>query len=326
MKQILKTITPVFFLFFLASCLKDKGFENQKYGLNDPSTTRYVNFVKSYERDGNNVVGILTSPVEENYDFFVLNITGERLSTPITVNIAIDNTIITEFNTANGTNYIPLPSANYELPLSFTYPAGVDFLPVQIKLKKGTLDVTKAYSLGVKITGTSDASIKLSTNANKRLISFLIKNKYDGNYGLRIRTVGWAAYGISDNLVGTWPSNGDGTSIFMITSGANTVDFWDEWGFGTYIQPAFTTGNASATGFGATSPRFVFDLTTDKLTDVFNTTPDDGRGRRFSLNPAVTDSRYDPAAKIIYAAYRMHQNGRPDQFIYDTLTFRSQRP
>ena len=143
---------------------------------------------------------------------------------------------------------------------------------------------------------------------------------------MRIRTVGWSAYGISDNLVGTWPSNGDGTSIFMITSGANTVDIWDEWGFGTYIQNAFTTGNAGATGFGATSPRFVFDLATDKLLDVFNTTPNDGRDRRFTLNPAVTDSRYDPATKIIYAAYRMHQIGRPDQFIYDTLTYRSVRP
>lgn len=326
MKQLIKSIAPVFFLFFLASCLKDKGFENQDYGLNDPSSDKFVSFIKSYEKDGNNVVGILTSPVIEDFDFFVLNISGKVLSSPVTVNLAIDNTIITEFNTANGTNYIPLPAATYELPLSVTYPAGVDFLLVKLKLKKATLDVTKAYSLGVKIVGTSDGGIKLSTNGNKRLISFLIKNKYDGNYGMRFRTVGWAAYGISDNLPGTWPSNGDGTSIFMITSGANTVDLWDEWGFGTYIQPAFTAGNASATGFGATSPRFVFDLATDKLIDVFNTTPDDGRGRRFGLNPAITDSRYDPVTKKIFAAYKMFQNGRPDQFIYDTLTFKFDRP
>lgn len=324
--KLFKIVTPVFFLFFLASCLKDKGFENQQYGLNDPSPERYVSFIKSYERDGNNVVGILTSPVVEDYDFFVLNISGQRLTSDVTVNLAIDNSIIAEFNAANGTNYIALPAGTYEVPLSVVYPAGVDFVRVPIKLKKATLDVTKAYALGIKITGTSDPSIKLSTNGNKRLISFLIKNKYDGNYGLRIRTVGWAAYGISDNLVGTWPSNGDGTSIFMITSGANTVDLWDEWGNVTFIQPAFTTGNAGATGFGATAPRFVFDLTTDQLIDVFNTKPDDGRGRRFTLNPAVTDSRYDPVTKKIFAAYRMHQNGRPDQFIYDTLTFKSQRP
>ena len=326
MKLYLKAIASIVLLFSLSSCLKDKGYNDQQYGLNDLNSVRYVSFVQSFERDGNKVTGILTSPVEEDYEFIVLNISGSKTSADITVNLAIDNTIVTAFNTANGTSYLPLPSANYVLPLSITYPAGTDFLPYKLRVKKGGLDVTKAYALGVKIIGTSDPSIKLSTNGNQRMISFLIKNKYDGNYGMRIRTVGWAAYGISDNLVGTWPSNGDGTSIFMITTGANTVDIWDEWGFGTYIQNAFTTGNAGATGFGATRPRFVFDLATDKLLDVFNVIPNDGRDRRFSLNPAVTDSRYDPATKIIYAAYRMHQNGRPDQFIYDTLTYRSVRP
>ena len=325
MKLYLKAIAPILILFSLSSCLKDKGYTNQQYGLNDLNSVRHVSFIKSYEKDGNNVVGILTSPVEESYDYFVLNISGDKTTADVTVNLVIDNTQITEFNAANGTAYLPLPAANYVMPLSITYPAGTDFLPVKIKLKKGGLDVTKAYALGIKIAGTSDPAITLSTNANKRLISFLIKNKYDGNYGMRIRTVGWSAYGISDNQVGTWPSNGDGTSIFMITSGANTVDIWDEWGFGTYIQNAFTTGNAAGTGFGATSPRFVFDLATDKLLDVFNTTPNDGRDRRFTLNPAVTDSRYDPATKIIYAAYRMHQIGRPDQFIYDTLTYTGPR-
>jgi len=43
------------------------------------------------------------------------------------------------------------------------------------------------------------------------------------------------------------------------------------------------------------------------------------------LNPAVTDSRYDPATQTIYAAYEMTQNGRPNQFIYDTLVYRGPR-
>jgi hypothetical protein len=70
---------------------------------------------------------------------------------------------------------------------------------------------------------------------------------------------------------------------------------------------------------------FTFDVATDKLVSVTNTTPDDGRGRAFFLNPAITTSRYDPATKTIYAAYMLKQNGRPDMAIYDTLTFKKLR-
>ena len=56
-----------------------------------------------------------------------------------------------------------------------------------------------------------------------------------------------------------------------------------------------------------------------------NLIPDDGRGRAFAINPAVTDSRYDPATKTIYAAYLMFQNGRPTQYIYDTLVYKGSR-
>ena len=73
--------------------------------------------------------------------------------------------------------------------------------------------------------------------------------------------------------------------------------------------------------FGATSPRFIFDPSTNALVNVVNTTPDDGRGRVFTIDPAVTDSRYDPDTKTIYAAYLFKQNSRPDQHIYDTLNY-----
>ena len=117
--------------------------------------------------------------------------------------MVLDNSLITAENTRLGTNYIPLPAAAYELPLTVTIPRGTRFFEVPLTLKKNFLDATKAYALGVKITGTSDPSVKLSTNSNTRLITFLIKNKYDANYELTIKTVGWAAYGISDNMPDT---------------------------------------------------------------------------------------------------------------------------
>ena len=53
---------------------------------------------------------------------------------------------------------------------------------------------------------------------------------------------------------------------------------------------------------------------------------DDGRGRGFKMNPAVTDSRYDPATKTIYASYYMVQTGRPDMQIDVVFTYTGPRP
>ena len=102
----------------------------------------------------------------------------------------------------------------------------------------------------------------------------------------------------------------------LITAGVNSVTTFN--GYSNLLAAFTATGGQ--TQFGATAPRFTFDAS-NKLVAVQNDIPDDGRGRVLVMNPAVTDSRYDPAAKKIYLSYIMKQNGRPDQYRYDTLEF-----
>ena len=319
MKLYLKAIAPIFILFSLSSCLKDKGYTNQQYGLNDLNSVRHVSFVQSYEKDGNKVVGIFTFPVEEDYDYFVLNISGGKTTSDVTVNLVIDNTQITEFNAANGTAYLPLPSANYVMPLSITYPAGTDFLPVKIKLKKGGLDVTKAYALGIKITGTSDPAIALSSNANKRLISFLIKNKYDGIYQLK----GYhnrGANGSPPNY--TFPFT---TEVEMWTTGPSSVAmFWPDGG--DFGQP-IGTGPGAVNWYGpAVSPNFQFDPATDLCIGVAGM-PANVVPLAMVTNDNVADAnpngpivnRYEPGPKKMYLVFQYNANDL--RRFYDTLTY-----
>ena len=304
MKKLLKNIAPVFMLVFLASCLKDKGFEEQEYGLNDQSKDKYVNFLKSYEKDGNNVVGILATPVVEDFDFFVLNITGQGTKTDVTINIAIDNTIITESNAANGTAFLPLPAAAYDLPLSYTYPAGADFLRVKLRLKKGSIDVTKTYALGVKIVGTSDGSIKLSTNENKRLISFLIKNKYDGVYRLK-------GFHNRPGLDAPYDE-----TVHMVTTGAASVSmFWPA--LGSYAHPL----NGGVTYYGTFTANFIFNAS-DQLT-AWDWTPY-STTLPTAVGPAL-NNRFDPATKTIYAQF-FYNNNPGARLFTDTLFYISPRP
>lgn len=197
-----------------------------------------------------------------------------------------------------------------------TIPKGKNVGYLTVTVNPGQI-IGHNFALGVQITKIQQAGYFIASNLNTGACGIMIKNKYDGHYTLRIKTTGWGAYAISDNLPGDWPNGVD-----VVTTGANTVTFSTSSGI---YQIAFTPDNAGGAYFGAATPLYTFDLSTDKLTNVVNTTPDDGRGRAFALNPAVTDSRYDPSTKTIYAAYLMKQNGRPNMYIYDTLVYQKSR-
>lgn len=301
-------------------CLKDKGYEAQEYGIQIQSK-KGVAFPLSSKSPVTVGVAASATPVTIPGPNITLEQEGNAAS-DVHITIAQKPTLVTD------AGLTPLPAG------SITVSTLAPIITAGAKLTDGitftfpnsaALDPNLEYGIGLTITAV-DNNYTIAANQKDVLYKFTVKNKYDGNYGLRIKTTGWAAYGISDNLPGTWPSNPDGTSIGLVTGGPNSVRFFDYYGFGDYIQVAFTTGNTGATGFGATAPRFIFDLATDRLTNVINDLPDDGRGRVFQMNAAVTDSRYDPAAKKIYAAYILKQTGRPDQFIYDTLTYKGPRP
>ena len=227
--------------------------------------------------------------------------------------------LLQAYNDSTHSN-IEVPPANLYTLTSMTVaiPKGSREGALQVTTKPNNL-VGPEYGFGVRIKSVSNPKYLISGNFNNAVILIGVRNKYDGDYELQVKTVGWAAYGISDNESLTYPEN-----IAMVTASANSVALYNPV-FAAGLVPAFTS-TGDPTGFGAATPLFTFDPATDKLVSVVNTTPDDGRGRAFELNPAVTTSRFDPATRTIYAAYFLKQNGRPNMAIYDTLTYIGPRP
>ena len=304
------------------SCLKDKAFDNGtvqsgsqgsgqdtkviSLGITVSSTSNFL--TASYPITGNDTTVDLI-PVE----------LGGTADAPedIHVTLTVDDSLLEEYNNTNGTNLVDASSVATILNNGIvTIPKGARIGYLQVKFNASDL-LAAQYALPVKITSVAESGYTISGNLNTGIVAIGPKNKYDGLYQLTILTSGWGAYGINDGPPAlTWP-----TDIGLVTSGPNSVVFSSQE-LGP-LQPAFAGG--SPTGFGATVPQFTFDPATDKLVSVVNLAPDDGRGRTLFLNPAVTDSRYDPATQTIYAAYEMTQNGRPNQFIYDTLVYRGPR-
>lgn len=334
MKNMFKLKTSIAILSLLAiiatGCLKDK-YADQK--LAGSAIDQSLKVVELLGPSPEIQLNLTFKSVDTTLNIAVVNLASDQpLDHDIQVTVKVDTAYITAYNamhaadpTYGGPFYTKIPTSAYKVAsLVVTIPKGKREGYISFTTNPSVV-ANQDYAIAFTIVSVSDPNVIISGNHATQVFPIGVKNKYDANYKLRIRTVGWGAFGIADGGTYDWPSNGDGTSIFMITSGTNSVDFFDTWGFGDYIQVAFTTGGAGATGFGATAPRFTFDPATDKLVSVINVIPPDSRNRLFRINPAVTDSRFDPATKSIYAAYILSQTGRPDQFIYDTLRYVSSR-
>lgn len=304
----------------VSSCLKDKTFEDQEHGI-QVAEVKAVAFPLAASSP---VLGSINSQTTSQ-EFQLPNITLEQegnATSDVTVTVALKNSLVDDANAADPSLGLTiLPATDYTVSTtSVVIPAGSKFSDA-LKLiipNSATLDPTATYALGFTITAVS-SGYTIAANQKELVVGFSIKNKYDGVYTMKIQSRGWAAYGISDDPE---PSYEYPEDFDFITVGASSNSILSNYR-GDNLLPAFSTGGGP-TAFGATTPLFVFDAS-DKLIDVRNTTPDDGRGRACELNPAVTDSRYDPATKTVYAAFIMKQNGRPNQYFYDTLTFTHER-
>jgi Domain of unknown function (DUF1735) len=308
----------------VSSCLKDKGFEDNDYGI-DIEDIKGVAFPLA---PSSPVIRSINSQTTTQ-DFECPNITLEQegaAASDVTVTVTLNNALVAAAMAADPTlNLTVLPADAYTIPTtSIVIPAGQKFSDA-LKLSipnSSTLDPTLTFAVGFTITAVSPG-YTIAANQKDIVVGFSIKNKYDGIYSLRFRSTGWAAYGIADDA----PSEEYETEVDMETSGANSNRLFNNY-FGDYLLPGFTGGLGTVTGptgFGVTAPEFVFDLNTNALIDVRNTAPPDARNRTLAINPAVTDSRYDPNTKTIYASFIMGQTGRPNQIFYDTLTFERER-
>jgi len=124
------------------------------------------------------------SPAIETLDLLDIRYSAPRKKAgTIHVVLAVDNSLVTAYNTANGTSYVALPTNAYTLPsgLEFDLPAGnIGRYTLPLTLNKNNLNLQNAYAIGFKIVSVSEGVIDdLQKNI---IVTILVKNKYDGRY------------------------------------------------------------------------------------------------------------------------------------------------
>jgi hypothetical protein len=303
-----------------SSCLKDKKIDDQEYGMVNYDKNKIVELAAP----PTHVIANAMDYVNQNVtvDLATVNIAADQPASEdvvVTTTLANSNSMIADYNTANGTAVVPLPANFYTLQgsgLTVTVPKGSRMAAVQAVINSINFDPSTTYGLGFTIASVDKQGYTISGSFSKVLVLFSAKNRYDGHYDIVFKMLDWdAAHGISNQVI-AWPS---AYGIDLVTTGGNTVKMYSP-GHGAFIHVAATSA-LGLTGFGSTEPKFTFDLATNKMTNASNDFPNPSNGRTFNMNPAVTDSRWDPADKTVYAAIIMKQPSRTDLQIFDTLYY-----
>lgn len=300
MKKILST-TLLFTALAVAftGCLKDKGFENNEYGINDPDTQPPgVGFPLGANKK--NTVGLnvqATTQVVDDIVFVNLN-AGIVAPADITVTLVLDSNIVRNYNTENGTSIKVLNYSLFTVGTTVTIPAGARNAQIPINVPSTLmLDPNSSYGVGIRINAVSGNYV-IASNLRNLMVEFTIKNRYDGRYNLR---------GYHNRPTLDLPYN---QTVWMITTGPNSVAMW--WP----ALPGFAHPlNGGTTYYGSFTTNFYFNLATNQMT-AWDWTPF-ATTLPVALDPS---SRYDPNDKIIYF-WGWYNNNPSARAFFDTLRY-----
>ncbi len=295
MKKILSTSLLVAAMAVaFTGCLKDKGFDNHTYGINDPDTQPPgVGFPFGSNAKNDFGLDVTTSPQTVSGLVYV-NIEGANpASSDVHVTLTNNTTaLLAAYNAANGTAIQALPTAIWSVPTALTIGAGSRNTQTVLTVTNTTgLNPNIQYAVGLTISAV-DGGYKIAENLKNLFIVFGVKNAYDGRYNLR---------GRFHHPSGANPPANFATTVELHTTGPNSVKIY--WPLaGAFASPMSFGGSLNY--FASQEPEITVNTTTNKVV-VTNSFPG---GLAYAMSAtgfgaSPYDHRWEPASKIFYASW-----------------------
>ncbi len=261
-----------------SSCLKDKGFEDHKYGITDPGKQpQGIGFPEATV--ALNAEAVDLADTLQVINFPLINLNAENPAPQdIHVNLAVNDALIDDYNTNNPSSPLtPLPTNAYSISsLKVAILKGTRSVKLQINIPDATLlDASQTYALAFTITSVDESGYTIASNLKNVLVAVAIKNPYDGIYSV----TGESLRAGDPDLTGPF---GPFEKTF-VTAGATAV----QW------QGAVYWAHQASQLPGGYEPKVTIDPVTNKITDIS------------SPNGAISatttyDQHYDPATRTLY--------------------------
>jgi Domain of unknown function (DUF1735) len=292
MKNILKITFVAFIVFGLASCLKDKDYDNDVVGLNLANAPKVIELAFASSTSKEQTIGL--NFVDASVDAALVTVrlaAAEPASEDITV--LLDTTGTGALVQSKGdSSFNRLPSL-YTLPstgLSVTIPKGKREGELIVKTNASKFNPSAVYGINFKLKSVTQSGYVLSGNFNTFYTKLGAKNDYDGVY-----TCEFTNYHPTANpgyIGGT-------TTVHLVTTGPNSNKiFWplaDE-----FANPALLNGALNY--FGSQEPEYTFNSVTNVVTVLNAFGAPTPPPTQYTMNPSF-NSRYDVANRIVYAKF-----------------------
>jgi hypothetical protein len=284
----------------LSSCLND--LEDYLGGFSgSPATAEVLN------RPSASTGLILIGFVDPTKKIDVTVKVGVSLATPPTtptkVTMALDNALITAYNTSKGLTGqnagIPVPTEGLIFTtMEVTIPAGK--MDADFKFQVDPSKIVNAAALNIiplKIA-SADNGVQISGNFNTAMVQILGRNKWDGIYTVTGTFV--------DYVTASWTAWYPKTIALetMSAYACARYDVGEDWDL--YV---FDTGGGALSAYGSWQPYFTFDAS-DNIIAVTNTyAPAAPRNRRaFIYTGAGAINKYNAATKTMDVSYYLNQD------------------
>jgi Domain of unknown function (DUF1735) len=236
-------VTAITISLLFTACLKDKG------PVQDFSQSPAL---VSFQYTGFSAEPIQTSllgtPTDSKDVEVTLSASSVTLSTAVSATITADDASLTDFNTANGTDYVQLDPSLYTLSNNgvVTINPGEQIVPLTVSFKGDQIDFSStSWALALKITSATGATI--ATNLNTAILLIKLQNPYEGSY----TASGFFFHPAASRSIP--PQTKTLTTISPIRSLASQLGDLGGWEFAFDTDP--TTGDLSNWGAaGATYP------------------------------------------------------------------------
>lgn len=324
MKNILKLLTVTCALMLLlvvgTGCLKDDYVED---GLAGPEIFKSPNLVElagtvegttSYQ--SSSVVSFDIGSQKDTLPLVTVRLaSNDPAPEDVQVQLELVPSLVEAYNDTNLTHLEPLPSSVYTFSsndLTVTIPKGSREASLDLMVIPNDL-LTADYALGFRIKSVSNPKYIVSGNFNNLVVLVGVKNQYDGIYTVEgVKFVDQ----INPLFGGLYP-----LTVHLITTGPNSVAFFDPDYFHDYIHPMSNNGNPS--GYGSFAPEFTFDPSGNGVvTSVVNLYGQPaGNGRSAAIDP-TGENKMDMTTKTLKVKYFLLQPGTSVRSAFDeTFTY-----
>lgn len=290
-------------------CLKDKDYEDEKYGTLN-TEVKGISFVRSIYPEA-----ILADATPQTISTVQVGLSANELpKTSMSYTVAVAPTLIPAGTTL-------LPASAYTFKATNTVPAGTYNAPFEVVILNASL-LNSNIRYGIAFTITSaDNGYTVAQNSKVFSMSINIKNKYDGVYS----NAGTFVDFVNAAFTGNYP-----LTYRLVTTGPSSVDVQLSVN-GTFSPAYLFLNNGGGTFFGSYGLTMTFNPATDVISDLHNYygdpskpmtavgDPSTGSGaplfissntRRAVLDPTGTN-KYDNATKTIRIKHFLIQGNQP---------------